>query len=238
MATKKKTAVKKTAEVKNSVDKTLAEKVKNLKAMTEQINAQAGKKVSGFLDDPDIVSKLRVEYLSTPCDALNEVISGKANEGGFPVGKMTVIAGQPDSGKTSLVLETIAQAQKNDPTFICLWIETENSLEESYISKTFGIDMSRFILLGMDAKNGGEAVLDRAEAYINTGAINMMVINSMKALIPKANMNKPISEDTMATQARMNSKFCDKFVSLIDEYHVTTVIVTHLSTAIGVMSRD
>src|SRR5574344_1246673 len=116
LATKKKTTVKKTAEVKNSVDKTLAEKVKNLKAMTEQINAQAGKKVSGFLDDPDIVSKLRVEYLSTPCDALNEVISGKANEGGFPVGKMTVIAGQPDSGKTSLVLETIAQAQKNDPT--------------------------------------------------------------------------------------------------------------------------
>ena len=95
------------------------------------------------------------------------------------------------------------------------------------------IDRQRFVMLTMGPQDGGEVVLDRAEALLNTGAFNMFVINSIKALTPKSIINKPISEDTMAVHARMNSKFCAKFIPLFAAKKIAAVVVQHLSTVIG-----
>ncbi len=168
---------------------------------------------------------------------LNEQISGKKGIGGFPIGMWTILSGMFDSGKTGLALETIGKQMAADPSFMALWIESENSVNEETLD-LYHIDRQRTAIATMDAREGGEAVLDRAESLINTGSFDMIVINSLRALTPKAIINKPVSEDTMAIHARMNAKFFAKFTPLIAEMDMAGVIVQHLTTQIGTMSRD
>ena len=216
----------------------MPEKLAKIRQQINKVNASAGKVVAGFLNDKEIADSLTVKYLPTPNDDLNEAIGG-----GFPIGRTTVITGLADSGKTSLALETIGLAMNdpNDPKskdFTCLWLESENSLELNYIVDTFHIDPNRFIVVEVNLKEGGEAALDQCASLLRTGSFNMFVINSMKALIPKTQLNKAIAEDTVALQARMNTKALSQYLSIIHEHNIALVIITHLTTMIGVMSRD
>lgn len=211
----------------------LNEKIKKIRAQLDKVNASAGKIVAGFISDSEIADSLTVKFLPTPNDDLNEAIGG-----GFPIGRTTIITGAPDSGKTSLALETIGMAMKRDENYMALWLESENSLELDYIVDTFGIDPDRFVVVEMNLKEGGEAALDQCASLLRTGSFDIFVINSMKALIPKTQLNKAISEDTVALQARMNTKALSQYLSIIHEHGITLVIITHLTTMIGTMSRD
>ena len=211
----------------------LNEKIKKIRAQLDKVNASAGKIVAGFISDSEIADSLTVKFLPTPNDDLNEAIGG-----GFPIGRTTIITGAPDSGKTSLALETIGMAMKRDENYMALWLESENSLELDYIVDTFGIDPDRFVVVEMNLKEGGEAALDQCASLLRTGSFDIFVINSMKALIPKTQLNKAISEDTVALQARMNTKALSQYLSIIHEHDITLVIITHLTTMIGTMSRD
>ena len=117
-------------------------------------------------------------------------------------------------------------------------LESENSLELNYIIDTFHIDPNRFIVVEMNLKEGGEAALDQCASLLRTGSFNVFVINSMKALIPKTQLNKAISEDTVALQARMNTKALSQYLSIIHEHNICFIIIQHLSTLIGTLSRD
>ena len=217
---------------------TLAEKVKKIKAQLKAIHEQAGidpevdDPIAFFASDPEAKKINEVQFVPTPCMELNERISGKPGIGGFPIVAMTIVTGVADVGKTSLILESIALSQKRDPNFMALWIESEHSLNDDILNM-FHIDQKRFVQVIMSPQEGGEAVLDRAEGLLNLGTFDMFVINSLKALTPKSIINKPISEDTMAVHARMNSKFCAKFLPLFSTKRIAAVIVAHLSTQIG-----
>ena len=221
---------------------TLAERLKLIDASIDKIHEQSGIKEG----DPPIVfrannpaaqSRIKTEYIQTPCIELNEQISGKPGTGGFPIGSVTIVTGKSDSGKTHLILETIGQQMAKDPNFIVLWIESEQSLVQDSLDM-FHIDPERFVLVYANARDGGEQILDRAEALLTTGAFKMFVINSLKALTPKSIVDKPVSEDTMAAHARMNSKFMAKFGPLFSSLHVAAVIVQHLASSMQAMSRD
>ena len=220
---------------------TLAEKIKAakqaIKAINEATGAPEDRPVVYFADDPIAIENNTVRFIPTPCMELNEQISGKKGIGGFPIGMWTILSGMFDSGKTGLALETIGKQMATDPSFMALWIESENSVNEETLD-LYHIDRQRTAIATMDAREGGEAVLDRAESLINTGSFDMIVINSLRALTPKAIINKPVSEDTMAIHARMNAKFFAKFTPLIAEMDMAGVIVQHLTTQIGTMSRD
>lgn len=153
---------------------------------------------------------------------------------------MTIVVGQPDSGKTGLILESIGKYMHSPEgaEATCLWIESERSLDEKALVNMYHIDMERFVILKTEANEGGESVLDRAEAMLNTGAFDLFVINSLKALTPKAIMGKPVSEDTIGVHARMNSKMCAKFEPLINDYNIAMIIVCHLTTQIGSYGAD
>ena len=219
----------------------LADKIKAARQMAQTINEATGappdKPVVYFADDPVAIENNTVRFIPTPCMELNEQISGVRKTGGFPIGMWTILSGNYDSGKTGLALETIGKQMAVDPNFFVLWIESENSVNENTLD-LYRIDRQRTVIATMDAREGGEAVLDRAEAMLNTGAFDMIVINSLRALTPKAIINKPVSEDTMAIHARMNAKFFAKFTPLIAELGVVGVVVQHLTTQIGTMSRD
>lgn len=225
------------AKTKEKHDLTLAERFKLIRAQGDIINQQAGKVVMYFADSAEAIEKNTIKFIPTPCMELNEKISGKSGVGGFPIGSMTIITGQSDSGKTSLILESIGLQMSKDPDFIVLWVESENSLNNDILDM-FHIDRSRFIILTITPEDGGEIVLDRAEALLNTGAFKMFVVNSLRALTPKSIVNKPISEDTMAVHAKMNSKFCAKFCPLFIDKQIAGVIVQHLTSTMATMSRD
>ena len=123
----------------------LAEKKKMMSGMIGKINDKVGKSVIGFASDPDIKEKLTIEWIPTPSLRVNEITGG-----GIPRGKVTILAGDSDSGKTSHMLETIGLNMKEDPDFMALWLESEESLEIDALETVFGIDLERFVILHLD----------------------------------------------------------------------------------------
>lgn len=168
----------------------LKEKLALLDKVAENVNKKHGKKIVGRIGrDPEIMERLEIKFIPTPSLNVNE-----ATGGGFPRRRMTIVAGLPDSGKTSLCLETIALNQKKDPNFVAGWLESENSLQKEYVCETFGIDPDRFFFIEHDRDGAGERALDLVEAVLATGAIDMFVINSLKALVPSEEFKKSIGD--------------------------------------------
>jgi recombination protein RecA len=166
--------------------KSLAEKLKAIDKIAEGINKKAGKSIVGRLGaNNDLIEKIGVKFISTPSQNVNTALGG-----GFPRGRSTIIAGMPDSGKTSLVLETIGQHMKEDPNFVAGWLESEHSLEINYLTKTFGIDPNRFVYIEHEHKGAGEAALNEIEAIIAANVCDIVCINSLKCLVPSEEFNK------------------------------------------------
>lgn len=95
-------------------EKVLAEKFKILDRVAEGFNKKAGKKIAGRIGkDSELLERLTIQFIPTPSQNVNDALGG-----GFPRRRTTIIAGLPDSGKTSLALETIAMSMKEDPTFV------------------------------------------------------------------------------------------------------------------------
>lgn len=211
-------------------EKTLAEKLKQIDQVSLKINEKSGKEIVGRLSENKILSeKIQHRFIPTPSLNFNEAIGG-----GFPKGAMTIISGDSDSGKTYILLETIAQAQKNNPNFIALWLESEASLRQSILDEV-GIDMQRFIYLEHERDGAGEMAIDRIEAYLTMGVADMIVINSLKALVPSEEFKKDMGSLQVGAAARMNAKMVRKLTSLVQEHDVCMTIVQHLTTQIGGM---
>ncbi len=215
-------------------EKTLAEKLKILDALSNSLNTKNGKVIMGRIgDNEQIRERLKIKYIATPSREINQAVGG-----GFPRRRCTIIAGKPDSGKTGLVLETIGKNMKEDPNFVAGWLESENSLEGDYLFKTFGIDPERFFVIPVDLKVGAEKTLDYVQSILATGAIDLFCINSLKCLVPTQEMKKSLEEAIVADQARMNARMTRKFTSLIAQHETAFVIITHLTTEIGKISKD
>lgn len=214
---------------------TLQEKLNTIDKISDSINKKAGKTIMGRLGkSEEIKQKLQIEYIPTPSKNVNDTIGG-----GFPRRRMTIVAGNPDSGKTSLLLETIGFNQQKNPEFIACWLESESSLELDYVTKTFHIDPERFLYIEHEREGAGEAALDKIESVLAASVCDIVVINSLKCLVPKEEIDNSISKSTIALQARMNSRMTKKFTSLVAESNTAFVVITHLSTDIGsVMMRD
>ena len=198
----------------------LKERLKTLDSISSQMNKKFGKVVMGRIgDNPEIMERLKIKFIPTPSLELNE-----ATGGGFPRRRCSIITGKEDSGKTSLVLETIAKNQKEDPNFVAGWLETENSLEEDYIINTFGIDPERFFLIPMDTTVGAEKTLD--------------IVNSLRCLVPSKDMENAMEDVSVATAARLNSKMTKRLNAIVAQNDIAFILIGHLSTSIGSMSRD
>lgn len=217
--------------------KSLAERLILADKVTAGINEKAGKVVAGRIGaNSEIMEKLTVRFYPTPSMAVNEIIA--PDIGGFPIGRVTIVAGNSDSGKTSLMLETIALNMELDPNFLAAWIESENSLEKSYIIDTFKIDPERFIFIETDSEAGAEITIDQVEMYLKAVEPNMIVINSLKCMTPKEELEKSVASATIGLQARMNGKIMRKFTARLKEKDCSLVLICHLMTDIGSMSRD
>ena len=215
-------------------NRTLTEKLAVLDKIANKVNEKAGKIIIGRIGaNKAILDRLRIQYIPTPSYELNDAIGG-----GFPRRRCTIVSGLADSGKTSLALETIAFNMKNDPNFIAIWLESENSLEEGYIVDTFGIDPDRFFYIEVESKKPADEILDILYNILSTGIADICVINSLKCLIPTKEREASLFDTTIALQARLNSRMVSKFTAMVAEYNTAFVLIQRLSTDIGSMSRD
>ena len=214
--------------------KSLKERFAILDKITDGINEKNGRVVAGRLGKlPALMDKLTIKYIPTPSMNINDALGG-----GFPKGRSTIVAGLPDSGKTSIVLETIAFNMKKDPNFIAGWLESENSLEKTAVCDMFGIDPDRFLFIEHNRKDAGEGALDQVEAILSCNVCDIFCINSLKCLVPTEEFEKSNKKVQVGAQSRMNSKMSRKFAALVTESQIAFVLITHLTTQIGSMSHD
>lgn len=208
--------------------KSLAERLKDIDSISAGINKTAGKTIVGRLSNSDdLKEKLKHKFIPTPSINVNTAIGG-----GWPIGNISIVCGLEDSGKTAILLESIALAQRNDPNFVPLWLESEASLKESMLDM-FGIDKERFVLIEHDRDGAGEQAINRLESYLVSGSVDMIVINSLKCLVPSEEFKKTMGEVQVGAQSRLNAKMMRKLTSIVEENEVAMVIVQHLTTQIG-----
>ncbi len=228
MAKKKAVVVQETATVK---EESLAQRQQALDALFSDLSQQYGIIAGRPTVNKAVLDRLTFKFYPSPLPQLNE-----ATRGGIPQGKMTLIAGREDSGKTSFCLATIGHNMQIDPNFQALWIESEESLDLKEASKLHNIDLTRFYCISTtdpETKKqvfGAEAVCDAIVAALRTTKINMVVINSLKMLVPMEETNKSFEENTMAIQARFNSKLTQKVIPLIGQKGTAVMCVQHYST--------
>lgn len=233
MAKKKAKATKITSSKADPKTMSLADKLKLIDSLSNDINKNANKSIIGRIGtNEEMQEKLEVEFIPTPSLKINTMFGG-----GFARRNISIICGAPDSGKTMYLLETIALNQKLDPNFVALWLESEASLKMEALNM-FGIDTNRFVILKHDREGAGEEAINRIEASLAMGVYDMVVINSLKCLVPSEEFAKDMNSVQVGAQSRLNAKMMRKLTSLVEEYNCAMVIVQHLTTQIGVMHGD
>jgi recombination protein RecA len=149
--------------------------------------------------------------------------------GGFPRGRVIEIYGPESSGKTTLALSAIAQAQKAGG--IAAFIDAEHALDVNY-AKTIGVNIEDLLVSQPDT---GEQALEIAEALVRSGAVDIVVIDSVAALVPKAEIEGEMGDSLPGLQARLMSQALRKLTAAISKSHTTVIFINQIRMKIGVM---
>lgn len=216
---------KKVEKENKEISNSQAKRLKDLNDIVDSINKKAGSIIIGNASNEVIRQKLTVEVIPTASMKVNEAIGG-----GWPKKHFSILTGDADSGKTFLLLETIAKNMKEDPNFIACWIESEGSLNNEPLDM-FGIDRNRFYFYAVGSE-GGETAMDYIITFAKQG-VDMIVINSLKCLTPSKEFKDKMEDANVALQARLNSKFMRIVIPTIFESNTALVAVQHKSTNIG-----
>ena len=199
-------------------------KQKALQAALTQIERQYGKgSVMRLGDDPK--NGEAIEVVSTGSIGLDAALG----VGGLPQGRIVEIYGPESSGKTTLTLESIAQAQKKGLT--CAFIDAEHALDPQY-AKRLGVDTDNLLVSQPDT---GEQALEIVDMLVRSAAVGMIVIDSVAALTPKAEIEGDMGDSHMGLQARLLSQALRKLTGNIQKSNTLVVFINQLRMKIGVM---
>ena len=199
-----------------------SEKRKALDAAMSQIEKQFGKGSVMKLGD---YKSMNVEAIST--GALNLDIA--LGIGGIPKGRIIEIYGPESSGKTTLALHAVAEAQKLGGE--AAFIDAEHALDPAY-AKKIGVDIDNLIVSQPDT---GEQALEIAEALIRSGAIDIVVVDSVAALVPKAEIDGDMGDSHIGLQARLMSQALRKLAGTINKTNAIIIFINQLREKVGVM---
>ncbi len=149
--------------------------------------------------------------------------------GGLPKGRIVEIYGPESSGKTTLALQVIASAQKKDG--ICAFIDAEHALDPVY-AKNLGVDVDKLLISQPDA---GEQALEIADTLVKSGAVDVLVIDSVAALVPKAELEGDMGDSHVGLQARLMSQALRKLTSSIAKTNAMVIFINQIRMKIGIM---
>ena len=193
-----------------------------LKIAVEQIEKQHGKGAIMKLDEGPIA---KVEFISTGSISLDAAIG----IGGIPRGRVTEIFGPESSGKTTICLHVIAEAQRKGG--IAAFIDTEHALDITY-AKKLGLDVNNLML---SQPEYGEQALEIVETLVRSGALDIIVIDSVAALTPRAEIEGEMGDPTMGVQARLMSQALRKLTAAISKSKTSVMFTNQLRQKIGIM---
>ena len=200
----------------------MIEKKKALEMALSQIEKQFGKGAVMKLGEN---SHLNVDVISTGAIGLDIALG----VGGVPRGRIVEIFGPESSGKTTVALHIIAEAQKNGGE--AAFIDAEHALDPVY-AKKIGIDIENLIVSQPDT---GEQALEIAEALVRSGAIDVIVVDSVAALVPKAEIDGEMGDSHVGLQARLMSQALRKLAGVISKSNTTAIFINQLREKVGVL---
>tara|TARA_Y100000389_G_scaffold56569_1_gene52518 strand:- start:165 stop:1202 length:1038 start_codon:yes stop_codon:yes gene_type:complete len=149
--------------------------------------------------------------------------------GGLPKGRIIEIYGPESSGKTTLALHVVASAQKSDG--VCAFVDAEHALDPVY-AKNLGVDVDKLLVSQPD---GGEQALEIADTLIRSGAVDVLVVDSVAALVPKAELEGDMGDTHVGLQARLMSQALRKLTSSIAKSNCMLIFINQIRMKIGVM---
>jgi len=198
------------------------ERKKALDLALNQIEKQFGKGSIMRLGEDSIVD---LEFIPTGSLDLDIALG----IGGVPRGRIVEIYGPESSGKTTIALHIIAEAQKNGG--IAAFIDAEHALDPNY-ARRLGVDVENLIISQPDT---GEQALEITEALVRSGAIDVVVIDSVAALVPKAEIEGDMGDSHVGLQARLMSQALRKLAGAINKSHTTSIFINQLREKVGIM---
>ena len=205
------------------VEKGAMDKTKAIEAAIGQIERAFGKGSVMKLGQRD--ANIEIEAISTGSIGLDIGLG----IGGLPRGRIVEIYGPESSGKTTLALHVVAEAQKTGGT--CAFVDAEHALDPSYARK-LGVDIDELLISQPDA---GEQALEIADTLVRSGAIDVLVIDSVAALVPKAELEGEMGDSHVGLQARLMSQALRKLTSSIAKSNCLVIFINQIRLKIGVM---
>ena len=198
------------------------DKLKALRAAMDKIEKNYGKGSIMKLGDENIED---IEVIPTGSIALNAALG----VGGYPKGRIVEIYGPESSGKTTIAIHAIAEAQKKGG--IAAFIDAEHAFDRFYAEK-LGVDVEN---LWISQPDNGEQALEITETMVRSGAMDIIIVDSVAALVPKAEIEGDMGDSKMGLQARLMSQALRKLTAAINKTNTTCIFINQLRDKIGVM---
>ncbi len=199
------------------------DKTKMLESAIAQIEKQYGKGSIMRLGNKDVL--VPVSVISTGALSIDAALG----VGGFPRGRVVEVFGPESGGKTTLALHVIAEAQKTGGQ--AAFIDAEHALDPSY-ARRLGVDVDNLLVSQPD---NGEQALEIAEALIRSGGVDVVVVDSVAALVPRAELEGEMGEPQMGLQARLMSQALRKLTAIVSKSRTCLVFINQIREKIGVL---
>jgi recombination protein RecA len=199
------------------------DRLKALELALTQIEKDFGKEAIMKMGDKD--TKIKVDAIPTGALPLDIAIG----VGGIPRGRVIEIYGPESSGKTTLSLQVVANAQKNGG--VAAFIDAEHALDPIY-AKKLGVDVDNLLISQPDS---GEQALEITETLVRSGAVDIIVVDSVAALVPRSEIEGEMGDQQMGMQARLMSQALRKLTGTISKSNTSLIFINQLRQKIGVM---
>ncbi len=199
------------------------DKLKALDAAIAQIEKQYGKGSVMKLGDPNL--HMDVETIPTGCLSLDIALG----LGGIPKGRIVEVYGPESSGKTTVALHMVAEVQKRGG--IAGFIDAEHALDPAY-AKNIGVDIDNLYISQPD---NGEQALEITETMVRSGAVDIVIVDSVAALVPKAEIDGDMGDSHVGLQARLMSQALRKLTAVISKSNCIVIFINQLREKVGIM---